>query len=149
MMIFMLKNHAPDEYRDRFEVTGKDGGALSLELLLKSLDEPKTIEHQPPETLSLDRKAEARHRTRWRQAASYPSRSVSQNCTRFSEATADFRIPVPLGAGFPRTSPSSGGLAERVAVRVCDGRSDLQQAWLASRACWGWVSTRPVLIWGT
>jgi hypothetical protein len=59
MMIFMLKNHAPDEYRDRFEVTGKDGGALSLQLLLKSLDEPKTIEHQPPETLSLDREAEA------------------------------------------------------------------------------------------
>lgn len=47
MCIFMLKNHAPEEFRERVELTGKDGGALALELLLSRLDEPKTIEHEP------------------------------------------------------------------------------------------------------
>src|SRR5712671_5424829 len=46
MCIFMLKNHAPDEFRDRMEVTGKDGASLSLELLLRAVDQPKTIEHE-------------------------------------------------------------------------------------------------------
>jgi hypothetical protein len=45
--------------------------------------------------------AKARHRARWRQAASYPSRTVSQNCTLFSRASADFRIPAPLGPDSP------------------------------------------------
>jgi len=45
-----------------------------------------------------------------------------RGCSRFSH-------PRPLGARFPRTSPSAGALAEWVAVRVCE--------WVAVRVCDG------------
>jgi hypothetical protein len=35
----MLKNHAPTDFRERIEVSGKDGGALSLELILGKVAE--------------------------------------------------------------------------------------------------------------
>jgi hypothetical protein len=58
MTIFMLKNFGPDEFRERIEHTGKDGQALSLELLLGKVDaekipalEPATIDHEQPSQL--------------------------------------------------------------------------------------------------
>jgi len=65
-----------------------------------------------------------------------PSRGVSQNFTRFSEAVPQIFASPPLGTGFPRTSPSTVALAGRLDIRSGRGRrSDLQQAWLPSRAC--------------
>jgi hypothetical protein len=53
MIVFGLKNLASDDWRDRIEHTGADGGPISWETVLLRAEEKrgerlvKTIEHQP------------------------------------------------------------------------------------------------------
>jgi hypothetical protein len=50
MIMFGLKNLAADDWRDRIEHTGADGGPINLEALLLRAEEkrdPKVIEHEP------------------------------------------------------------------------------------------------------
>ena len=46
-----LRNRHPAMWKERIEHTG---GALSLELILSKLDEPKTIEHEPNKSAAIE-----------------------------------------------------------------------------------------------
>ncbi len=56
--IFALKNAMPDEWRDRFEHTGADGGPIAVTVARFTGDDPVTIENDDAARLVEDRSAE-------------------------------------------------------------------------------------------
>jgi len=73
--------------------------------------------------------------------ASVPSRAGVRR--RFPRENSIFSRPPPLRARFPRTSSECGGFSGE---GLPYGRLDLQQAWLASRACEGSGGALPVFL---
>ncbi len=55
--IFALKNAMPDEWRDRIEHTGADGGPIAVTVARFTGDEPVTIENDEAAKLVEDRNA--------------------------------------------------------------------------------------------